>query len=312
MRVVFMGTPDFAVPCLNMLVQEHYQVATAVTQPDRPKGRGHRLSPSAVKQAAVKFGLPVLQPESVKDKDFFAALQQLRPDVIVAVAFGQILPPAILTLPPLGCINVHASLLPRYRGAAPIHWAVMNGETETGVTTMFMAPGMDTGDIILQHATPIGPAETTGDLHDRLAVLGAQALRETLFLLAQGRAPRRPQDANLATYAPLLRREHEHLDWHRAARQLYNQIRGLNPWPGAYTNYNGQVLKCWCARLMPAKAAVQENTPGLVTAVDDNGISVCTGDGILQLTSVQPANKGRMSAAAFLRGHALRVGDILG
>lgn len=306
-----MGTPDFAVPCLNRLVQEHHQVAAVVTQPDRPRGRGRLVFPSPVKQTALKLGLPVLQPESVKDKEFLPVLQQLHPEVIVAVAFGQILPPAILQLPPLGCINVHASLLPRYRGAAPIHWAVMNGETETGITTMFMAAGMDTGDIILQFRTAIGAKETTGDVHDRLAVLGARALAETMSLLAEGRVPRQAQDEHKATYAPLLRREHERLNWSRSTQQLYNQIRGLNPWPGAYTIHRGQVLKCWGAERVAAPQIAGKVTPGLVTALDKRGISIGTGDGIILLTCVQPANKGRMSAADFSHGYALQVGDIL-
>lgn len=307
-----MGTPDFAVPCLNMLVQDRYQVAAVVTQPDRPQGRGRLVSPSPVKQTALKFGLPVLQPERVKDKDFLSALQQLHPEVIVVVAFGQILPPAMLRLPPLGCINVHASLLPRYRGAAPIHWAVMNGETETGVTTMFMAAGMDTGDIILQCRTDIGVNETTGDVHDRLAVLGARTLAATMSLLAKGRVPRQPQDEDKATYAPLLQHEHEHLNWSRSTQQLYNQIRGLNPWPGAYTIHRGQVLKCWGAERVAASQTAGKVTPGLVMALDKRGISIGTGDGILLLTCVQPANKRRMSAADFSHGYALQVGDILG
>lgn len=305
-----MGTPDFAVPCLDMLIQDGHQV-TVVTQPDRPQGRGRKVYHSAVKIAAQNYGLNIMQPESVRDAAFLAALQQVSPEIIVVVAFGQLLPVSVLTLPPAGCINVHASLLPRYRGAAPIQWAIMNGEEETGVTTMFMAAGMDTGDIILQAKTIISPEETAGELCRRLAAMGAETLRKTLQLLVQGKAPRIPQDASLATYAPLLRHEHEWIDWSRSAKQIHNQIRALNPRPGAYTKHRGRVLKCWYSQVL-AVAGEKKAPPGTVAAVNEDGISVYTGLGTLLLTYVQPESKTRMHAADYARGYKLQPGEILG
>jgi methionyl-tRNA formyltransferase len=307
LRVVFMGTPDFAVPCLDRLVADGHEVAAVVTQPDRPKGRGQKLAPSPVKEAAAGYGLPVLQPEKIRAADFQAAMAALAPEVIVVVAFGQFLPKALLELPRLGCVNVHASLLPRYRGAAPIHWAVMNGETTTGVTTMYMDIGMDTGDMILTAEVAIGPDDTTGEVHDRLKALGAEVLSDTLARLADGTAPRTPQDGAAATYAPLLTRAVERIDWTRPAAAVHNQVRGLSPWPGAYCLHAGRTFKVWRSELAaPASGGGQ---PGRVVAADDAGAVVLTGTGAVRLTEVQPENRRRMGMGEYIRGYGLTVGE---
>ena len=310
LRVIFMGTPDFAVPTLEKLLAAKHDIVAVVTQPDRPKGRGQRMAASPVKEFAISQGLPVLQPEKIKDPVFINHMLQLRPDVIVVVAFGQFLPQGLLDLPPLGCINVHASLLPRYRGAAPIHWAIINGETKTGVTTMWMDIGMDTGDMILKAETPIGPDETTGELHDRLKWMGAELLVRSLELLMTGNAPRIPQDNSAASYAPLLTRDIEQVDWRRSALEVHNLVRGLNPWPGAYTTHSGKTLKIWRTRIIDGHAG--SVPPGTVVDVRHHGVVVATGRGLIQLTEVQPESKKRMQACEYARGYNLCAGDILG
>ncbi len=309
LRAVFMGTPDFAVPCLDRLVADGHDVAAVVTQPDRPKGRGQKLAPSPVKEAAVGYGLPVLQPEKIRTAEFLTELAVFRPDVVVVVAFGQFLPKELLVLPPLGCVNVHASLLPRYRGAAPIHWAVMNGETTTGVTTMHMDIGMDSGDMILKAEIAIGPDDTTGEVHDRLKELGAAVLSETLARLADGTAPRTPQDGAAATYAPLLTRAVERIDWNRPAATVHNQVRGLSPWPGAYCLHAGRTLKVWRSEAVATVSGGGQ--PGRVVAADDAGAVVLTGDGAVRLTEVQPENRRRMGMGEYIRGYGLTVGETL-
>lgn len=310
MRLVFMGTPAFAVPSLEAVLAAGHEVAAVVTQPDRPKGRGGRLQASPVKQTALAHGLPVLQPERVRRPAAVAELAALGADCFVVVAFGQILPRAVLEQPRFGCINVHASLLPRYRGAAPIHWAVMNGESETGITTMWMDEGLDTGDMLLKTRLPIGPDETTGELHDRLAAAGAELLVASLALIEQGKAPREPQNDGDATYAPLLRPEHERIDWTRSAHAVHNQIRGLCPWPGAYTASPAGRLKVWQSRRGDGPAA--NTAPGTVVAVTADGIWVQCGDGSVCLTEVQPENKRPMAAAAFANGYRVEPGWRLG
>ncbi|MEW6727369.1 methionyl-tRNA formyltransferase [Desulforudis sp. 1088] len=311
MRVVFMGTPEFAVVSLRTLVEAGVEVVQVVTQPDRPKGRGKKLHPPPVKEYAVAKGLPVLQPQSIKDPAFRELLAELRPHVIAVVAYGKILPKEILDTPPLGCINVHASLLPSYRGAAPIHWAVINGETETGVTTIFMDEGMDTGDMILQARIKIEPEDTAGSVHDRLAVLGGELLLKTLRCLAEGTAFRVPQDHSRATYAPLLTREDEVVDWRKTARRIVNHIRGMNPWPGARTTYRGQVLKLWRAEVADGGERAAE--PGtILTADPSRGIIVQAGEGRVRLCELQPAGRKPMDADAFLRGYRLDVETNLG
>lgn len=305
-RVIFMGTPDFAVPCLDMLVQKGYDVVAVVTQPDRPKGRGQKLTPSPVKAKALEYEINVLQPEKIKDPAILTELTALKPDIIVVVAFGQFLPKALLDLPPLGCINVHASLLPRYRGAAPIHWAIINGETMTGVTTMYMDIGMDTGDMILMSETPIGAADTTGQLHDKLSVLGAKVLNDTVQLMLEGNAPRTPQPNEQATYAPLLTRDIERINWNRSAEQVHNLIRGLNPWPGSYCQYKDKHLKVWETNI---SNIYEHGQPGRIHQITQRGIIVETGCNLIELLMVQPENKRRMSARDFASGYGLNTGD---
>ena len=309
-RVVFMGTPDFAVPCLEMLVREQYDVVAVVTQPDRPRGRGQKVTYSPVKEAALAHGLSVLQPKKISDAEAIAELSALQPDLMVVVAYGQILPPALLDLPRFGCINVHASLLPEYRGAAPIHWALLNGETLTGITTMHMDVGMDTGDMILKKELAIGPDMTTGELHDALQAIGAQLLSDTLRLLLQGDAPRTPQGGG-ATYAPLLKRELEKVDWHKKAGVIHNQVRGLNPWPGAYASFNDRGLKVWRTRLIGNEGLELQGEPGEILAMTENGFLVAAGEGVLEVLEVQPESKRRMEAKDFAAGYQLKPGMIL-
>lgn len=311
MRVVFMGTPHFAVPVLEAIVDAGYQVVGVVTRPDRPKGRGWKIHPSPVKEAAVGRGLAVFQPPRLSEPEFLAELDNLLPDVIVVAAYGQILPPAVLHLPKHGCINVHASLLPKYRGAAPIHRAIINGEKETGITTMFMDEGLDTGDILLQEALPITDEDTAGTLHDRLARLGAGMLVKTLDLLAAGMCPRRPQEHALATYAPPLAREDELIAWNAGARAVFNQVRGLNPRPGAATFWDGRVLKIWRAEVAQEESLLAGTLPGQVRAASPGeGLLVQANPGLVRVTELQLQGGRRLSAQDFLRGHPIAVGTI--
>jgi methionyl-tRNA formyltransferase len=309
LRVIFMGTPDFAVPCLDILVAAGYNIVAVVTQPDRPKGRGQKLAESSVKQAALTYGLPVLQPNKVKEADFQVELSLLKPDIIVVVAFGQLLPKSILDLPPLGCVNVHASLLPVYRGAAPIHWSIINGDKVTGVTTMYMDIGMDTGDMILKEEVSIGETETTGELHDKLKDIGAKVLNETIKLIISKKAPRTKQNNEFATYASMLTRELEGVKWRESAMSIHNLVRGLNPWPGAYCLYQGKTLKLWRTRVYTANEVA--NQPGRIAKITTEGFVVETGQGMIELLEVQPASKRRMSANDFICGYGIIVGDIL-
>lgn len=308
LRVVFMGTPDFAVPCLEQLIRDGHQVITVITQPDRPKGRGLTLSASPVKQRALELQLPVLQPEHMRDQGIIERLTELGPDLIVTVAFGQLLPKSVLDLPSLGAINVHASLLPKLRGGAPLHWAVMGGERETGITTMFMARRLDAGDMILQRTTTIDSRETVGMLHDRLAPLGAALLGKTIALLAQGQAPRIPQDESHATYGPNISADDQRLNWDWPSVMLHNRVRGLDPWPGAITSWRGSVLKIWA--LEPISGIGE---PGEVLELRrGDGFIVGTGDGAVLVRQLQPAGKRRMLASEFIAGYRLQVGERLG
>ncbi len=331
MRILFMGTPDFAVPCLDALVKSGRDVVGVVTQPDRPKGRGRQLTPSPVKLKATQCGIPVYQPEKIKSPEFVSQLKEIRPDLIVVVAFGQLLSPEILDLPPYGCVNVHASLLPGYRGAAPIHWAVINGEKETGVTTMYMDRGLDTGDMILNQLIPVAEDDTVGSVHDKLAEAGARLLIKTIDAIEKGQAPRTPQDHSAATYAGLLKREHERIDWDRGAEDIRNLIRGMNPWPGAYTTLGDRVLKVWQAESfeadgatapqalsgsMAAREAYEGSAPGdsgkVLQIIPGRGLVVQAGNGCLLLTEVQLQGSRKMSVEEFLRGHPVKLGTRLG
>ncbi|HEU4683920.1 MAG TPA: methionyl-tRNA formyltransferase [Nitrospira sp.] len=305
MRIVFMGTPEFAVPSLEALLKSADPVVGIVTQPDRPRGRGLSLMPSPVKRVAQREGIPLLQPTKMKDPDFLRALADWKPDVIAVAAFGRILPPTVLSLPSKGCINVHGSLLPKYRGAGPVQWAIINGETETGITTMLMDEGMDTGAILLQEAMPIGQDDTAGSLSAKLAELGGRLLVRTLEALKAGTLVPRAQNHAQATLAPLLKKEDGLLDWTLPATSLVNRIRGLTPWPGAVSFYGDErwtILKGVASRDSSTEA------PGTITAVTRQSICVQTGDGILAITELQPANGRRMRASDYLAGHQLDVG----
>ena len=310
MRTIFMGTPDFAVPSLEALVRVGHTPVAVITQPDRPRGRGKHFQPTPVKAAALAMGLPVWQPVTIKEPGLVERMRTCQPEVIVVVAYGKILPPAVLDLPPRGCINVHASLLPRYRGAAPIHRAVMEGARETGITTMYMDRGMDTGDMILQRSVVIKPDNTVGDVHDHLAGLGADLLVETLDLLARNEAPRLPQEDQQATYAPPLTRDDEMIRWDRPAWEIINQIRGMNPWPGARTTWDGRVLKIWHAELggqVPPGVLPGE----VLKASTDRGLMVATGGESIWLTKVQVQGGRPLPAGDFLRGRTIPPGTIL-
>lgn len=307
MRIVYIGTGDIGLPALRSLMEIH-EVVGVVTQPDKPVGRKQELHASAIKLLALERGVPVLQPWKIKEPGALEEIQRLEAEVIVVMAYGQILPKALLELPPKGCINLHASLLPRHRGAAPIQAAIDAGESQTGITSMYMDVGLDTGDLLLQKTLPIRRRETGGSLHDRLALLAPSAVLESLELLAKGMAPREPQDSRLATYAPKLEREHGVLDWNQNALVLERRIRALNPWPSAYTTLQGRKLKVFSA-IVCRKIAGQ---PGVVARADSRGILVGTSEGSLLLRDIQMEGKKRMSAGDFLLGHRLSEGLILG
>jgi methionyl-tRNA formyltransferase len=311
MRVVFMGTPEFAVPGLTKLHQRGHEIPLVVTQPDRPAGRGLRICCPPVKDAAAALGLPVLQLETVNCDEFVGRLEDLAPDLVIVVAFGQILCERILAAPKKGAVNVHASLLPRYRGVAPINWAIVNGEASTGVTTMFMARKVDAGEIILSRETPIGPRETAGELYARLAEIGGDLLVETLDLIEAGTAPRVAQDPALTTYARKLTREDGAVIWSEPSRRVYDRIRGMTPWPGAHTPFKGRVLQI--VRAEPGDGHSGRGAPGEIVRLDQaRGIEVATGDGTVWLLEVKPEGKGAMDAASFVRGYRPQVGDRLG
>ncbi|MCL1964018.1 MAG: methionyl-tRNA formyltransferase [Firmicutes bacterium] len=309
MRIVFMGTPAFAVPSLLALLDGGHDVVSAVTQPDRPSGRGNKLTACPVKAAAVLRGVPVLQFERVRRRESVAALRALSPDLFVTAAFGQILSESVLAIPPLGTVNVHASLLPAYRGPAPINWCLIEGAAMTGVTTMMTDAGIDTGDILLRREIAIEPAETAGSLTERLALAGADLLAETLEKLARGSLSRVPQDHAKATRHPMLAKEHGRIDWTRSAVNIANLVRGVDPWPGAWTTLPaGGALKVW-----RASAREGHGAPGEVMYADGKrGMAVACGEGLLAITELQAPGARRMAAADYLRGHPMRAGDMLG
>lgn len=314
MKVLFMGTPDFAVATLEHLIQSRHEVIGVVTQPDKQKGRGQAVSYSPVKELALKHQLPIYQPLKVKDPEFMDIIRALEPEVIVVAAFGQILPKAFLDIPPYGCINVHGSLLPKYRGAAPIQYSIIDGEEETGITIMYMDVGVDTGDMILQESLPIAPKETGGSLFDKMAVLGAELLLETLDKIEAGTAVRIPQDHEKATHVKMLDKEMGRLDFTQSAVRLERLIRGLNPWPSAYTILDGKTLKLWQADVEPISQTVGEMhfTPGEIVELRKDSFVVATGEGALIIHEVQLEGKKRMSTDAFLRGYPLTIGTKLG
>ncbi len=306
-RTVFMGTPDFALDTLGGLIEAGVQMVGVYTQPDRPKGRGKKLTPPPVKELALQHNIPVFQPQKLRDPLAVEELKVLAPDLIVVVAYGQILPQAVLDIPQYGCINVHASLLPKYRGAAPINKVIVDGGAETGVTTMRMDIGLDTGDMLIKRTLTIGADETAGQLHDRMAPLGREAMDETLRQLCAGTLTAEKQDAAETCYASLMKKEDGLIDWSLPAQQIHNLVRGLDPWPAAYTSLNGETLKI-------SKTAVEVGSgeAGSVISADESGVSIACGQGVLRIGELQLPGKRKMLAADFLRGHGLPVGSYLG
>lgn len=307
-----MGTPDFAVPVLKTLAL-HHQVLAVATQPDRFRGRGRGVVFSPVKEYALSLGLPVLQPEKVREGNFIETIAALKADIFVVVAYGQMLPANILEIPPLGCVNIHASLLPKYRGAAPMQRAMLAGDKITGITIMYMDKGMDTGDMILKKSMPIEDSDRFADVHDKMAELSCGCIIEALKLIESGRAVREPQNHEQATYAPMLTKEDGLINWAGPAVKIVNQVRALDPWPGTYTYYDGQLIKIWecAARDGPVPDAAKGAVHGQVLEAGSH-IMVKTGDGLLSVTTMQKQSGKRMSAADFLRGHAIKIGAVLG
>ena len=303
MRVVFMGTPDFAAASLKKLIEEDYEIAGVFTQPDKPKGRGMEMAFSPVKEVAIAHNLPVFQPEKMRDGTALGIVKELNPDILVVVAYGRILPDDILAVPKYGAVNVHGSLLPKYRGAAPIQWAVLNGDTVTGVTTMYLAHDMDAGDIIYTAGTEIGEFETAGELFDRLMDMGAELLVKTLRDIEAGTAPRTPQDHSRATYVKMLDKSICPIDWNKSPREIVKHIYGLQPWPVATMELDGKSFRVFAADYTEQKT---DKAPGGVVRADDKGIVIACADGqCLRITELQAPGKKRMSAADFLRGHRI-------
>ncbi len=307
MKILFMGTPEFAVPCLDILIKEGHNICGVVTQPDKPKGRGHKMMPPPVKVRAEENNIPVFQPETLKGEAFLPELEQLNPDVIIVVAYGKILPEYVLNFPKYGCINVHGSLLPKYRGAAPIQWSIINGETETGITTMYMEKGLDTGDMIFKSFTPISPEDTYETLHDRLSQMGADLIAKTVAAAEEGELPREKQNDDLSCYAPMISRETGHINWSEPAHKILNLIRGLNPFPASYTMYGDEVLKIYHARMgHTAKGNCGE------FKVTDKMFEVVCGDGMsILIDEIQFKGGKRMSVSGYLNGHSVDENIIL-
>ena len=321
MRIVFMGTPDFSVPALKALVEAGHQVIAVVTQPDKPKGRGKEVQMTPVKIQAMEYGIPVYQPAKVREASFVEVLKGLEADVYVVIAFGQILPKAVLELPKYGCINIHASLLPKYRGAAPIQWCVIDGERETGITTMMMDVGLDTGDMLEKAVIPIEEKETGGSLHDKLSMAGGDLILSTLKKLEEGTLVRTPQTDEGTCYAKMLTKSLGDIDWNQGTVSIERLIRGLNPWPSAYTMWNGKTIKIWAADVIAGREAADflsesgvpaetGTAPGTVVCSDKRGLVVCTGGGLLSIRELQMEGKKRMDTPAFLRGYPIPAGDV--
>lgn len=299
MKIVFMGTPDFSVNALENIVKAGHDVVGVITQPDKPKGRGGKMQYTPVKEKALELGIDVYQPQRVKETEFIEKLKEMNPDAIVVIAFGQILPKAILDMPKYGCINVHASLLPKYRGAAPIQWSVIDGEKETGVTTMYMNEGLDTGDIIDKVVVPIDKKETGGSLFDKLAIEGGKLILKTLIELENGTAVRTPQDDSKSNYAGMINKQLGKIDFNKSANEIERLIRGLNPWPSAYTKMDGKTLKIWDADVDDSE---NDSAPGTITEVGKDFIRVATGKGSLKILELQLEGKKRMKTRDFLNG----------
>jgi methionyl-tRNA formyltransferase len=311
MRLIFLGTPAFAVPTLERMIEDGHEVPAVITQPDRPKGRSQELAASPVKQAAQRRGLAVYQPERIRRPEALELLSGFHADGMVVVGYGQIIPQAVIDLTPHGIVNVHASLLPKYRGAAPVQWAIARGETRTGVTTMQIDAGLDTGDILLQAETAIGPEETSVELAERLSRIGADLLSETMAGLARGDIERRKQDSSGATLAPILKKEDGLIDWKKSAAEIHNAVRGFLPWPGAYTHFRGQRLHVWQARVAPETARQAAARPGQTMCAAHSLFAAC-GAGALELLEVQLEGKKKIAAADFLNGRRLADNEVFG
>lgn len=307
MRIIFMGTPDFAVPCLQKLINSNHKIVAVFTQPDKKKGRGYTVSPPPVKELALSYGIQVFQPENLKSTETFNLMSALNPDLIIVLAYGKILPENILKLPALGCINVHASLLPKYRGAAPIQWSVINGEKITGVTTMFMDEGLDTGDIILKTEIKIDENETSGELFNRLSLMGAELLIKTLNEIEKGNIIKNKQNDELSTYAPMLSKSLSKIDWNHSAEKIHNLVRGLNPWPVATTIINGKNLKIYKTRISSSISGI----PGEIKSIEPF-IVTCGNNSSIEILELQLESKKRMSSSDFLKGYKLKSGTVLG
>lgn len=307
MRVIFMGTPDIAVPALEQIIEAGHEVVLAVSQPDKAVGRSKALKYTPVKECALSHGIEVYQPEKIRAEESVAYLKTYEPDVIVVEAFGQIVSQAVLDIPKYGCVNIHTSLLPKYRGAAPIQWAVLNGESVTGVTTMRMDSGIDTGDMIMKQEVIIKEGETSGTLYDRLAEEGAKLIVKTLEAIENGTAVYTPQDASFATHTKKITKEMGSIDWSKSAEEIERLIRGMNPWPSAYTRLDDKNVKIWKAKVTSHE---QLASPGTITAVTKEGMEVQTGSGILSILELQMEGKKRMAADAFLRGYEVKEGTV--
>jgi len=309
MRIVFMGTPDIAVGCLQKIIDEKHEILGVVTQPDKPVGRGKKLGMPPVKELALKYDIPVYQPVKARDEEFVKVLQDLNPDLIVVVAFGQILPKSILDIPKFGCVNVHVSLLPKYRGAAPINWVIINGEEKTGVTTMYMDEGLDTGDMILTSEFNLNDEITAGELHDIMKVEGANVLKETIDLIEKGEAPRIKQNHDEFTYAPMMSKSLGQIDFYKSAKDIHNLVRGVNPWPSAYTTYDNQTMKVWKTKVLNETS---DKEPGTIISVDKEGIKVSTKDNIILIKEIQMPGKKRVLVEEYIKGNSIESNKILG
>lgn len=309
MKIVFMGTPDIAVGCLQKIIDEKHEILGVVTQPDKPVGRGKKMGMPPVKELALKYDIPVYQPIKARDEEFVQVLRELNPDLIVVVAFGQILPKSILDIPKLGCVNVHVSLLPKYRGAAPINWVIINGEEKTGVTTMYMDEGLDTGDMILTSEFALDDEITAGELHDIMKEEGALLLKQTIDLIAKGEAPRIPQNHEEFTYAPMMNKTLGQIDFSKSAKEIHNLVRGVNPWPSAYTTYKGQTMKVWKTNVLNETS---DKHPGTILKVDKEGIRVSTKDNVLLIKEIQMPGKKRVLVEEYIKGNSIETNEILG